>query len=257
MEKVFARSAETHRRSMDEISKSMTLPRAMEALRRSKLSRADAELEKVTNLLTGGSKHLRHKNDKNDGFGGLNGARLLLNDMIYESMEKYDAEIAKCTDYYAKQCALMEVARGAISASNAIAANSRTLILDAQTNINKCETDIPETKMELKNHNSKCRNELSKMNARLRVLMDDIAIMTMILEMSDCDAKFFVQTQKLAMLKCKDQCTNKEFVTFNHNLLQHQVDKLKSPASRDMLAATFADLFDDAEPGDSVQFLQA
>merc|ERR1719183_1332685 len=85
MEKVFARSEETHRRSMDEISKSMTLPRAMEALRRSKLSRADAELEKVTNLLT--SKHLRHKNDKNDGFGGLNGARLLLNDMIYESME--------------------------------------------------------------------------------------------------------------------------------------------------------------------------
>jgi len=71
--------------------------------------------------------------------------------MIYEAMTKYDAEIAKCTDYYAKQCALMEVARGQISAANFVAANSRALILDAQGNINMCEMDIPETKQELKN----------------------------------------------------------------------------------------------------------
>ena len=65
--------------------------------------------------------------------------RKLLNDMIYESLEKYDKEIAKCTDYYAKQCALMEVARGQIASANFIAATSRALILDAQYNINKCQ----------------------------------------------------------------------------------------------------------------------
>merc|ERR1719359_2642164 len=122
-------------------------------------------------------------------------------------MTKYDAEIARCTSYYAKQCALMEVARGQISAANFVAANSRALILDAQGNINMCEADIPETKQELKDHKAKCKAELHKMNERLKVLMGDIAVMTMILQMSDCDAKLLVQTQKLAMLKCKNQCT--------------------------------------------------
>ena len=42
--------------------------------------------------------------------------------MIHEAMTKYDAEIAKCTDYYSKQCALMEVAHEQISAANIAAA---------------------------------------------------------------------------------------------------------------------------------------
>ena len=47
-------------------------------------------------------------------------------------------------------------------------------------------------------------------------------VMTMILKMSDCDAKF-MQMAKLSMLKCKDQCSSKTTVTFNHNQLQGQV----------------------------------
>ena len=86
--------------------------------------------------------------------------------MIFESMSKYDAEIAKCTDYYAQQCAGMEACRGQISASNYIAANSRSLILDAQATINKMEVDIPEAKQELKEHNAKCARELRKMKDR-------------------------------------------------------------------------------------------
>merc|ERR1719311_184495 len=149
-------------------------------------------------------KHLR-KGDQ-DGFGGLNGARLLLNDMIFEVMVKYDQEIAKCTAYYAQQCALMEVARGQISAANYVAATARALILDSQANINHCEISIPETKVELKDHNHK-------------IILNDIAVMTMILEMSDCDAKF-LQYKKLAMLKCENQCSNDHSIIFNHQGLQ-------------------------------------
>merc|ERR1719221_488983 len=109
------------------------------------------------------------------GYSGVDGARKLLNDMIFEAMSKYDAEIAKCTDFYSKQCALMEVCRGQIAGANYIAANSRALILDAQANINKCEEDIPETKLQLKNHNLKCKNELEKLNARLTIVMGDIS----------------------------------------------------------------------------------
>merc|ERR1740117_697426 len=252
MGRVFSRSDMTHRQSMEKISKSLSLPNALE-IANGALPNSGSALAKITSLLSG-SKSLR-SNNQDDGFGGLDGARRLLNSMIHEAMTKYDAEIAKCTDYYAKQCALMEIARGQISAANFIAANSRALILDAQGIINQMEKDIPATKKELKDHNSKCKGELLAMDGRLKILMGDIAVMTMILKMSDCDAKF-MQMAKLSMLKCKDQCSSKTTVTFNHNQLQGQVDKLQSQASRDLMTSTFADMFEGADDTDSTQFLQ-
>merc|ERR1719247_3270390 len=161
-----------------------------------------SSLEDVASLLAGGkiTQTSLRKKKQPTGYSGIDGARQMLNDMIFESLSKYDAEIAKCTEFYAKQCALMEIARGAIAASNYVAANSRMLILDAQENINKCEVAIPETKMELSQHLLKCKNELHKLNARLKIVMGDIAVMTMILKMTDCDAKL-VQMRKLVMLR--------------------------------------------------------
>merc|ERR1719272_2630194 len=245
MGRVFSRSEASHRQSMEKISNSLSLPNALE-IANSALPNSGSALAKITSLLSG-SKSLRSKN-QDDGFGGLDGARRLLNSMIHEAMTKYDAEIAKCTDYYAKQCALMEIARGQISAANFIAANSRALILDAQGIINQMEKDIPATKKELKDHNSKCKGELHAMNERLKVLMGDIAVMTMILKMSDCDAKGFVQMQKLVMLRCQGQCSNNE--------LQSQVDQLQSTTSKDLMAETFADMFEGAESDDSEEFVQ-
>merc|ERR1719355_321850 len=234
MESVFWRSDAAHKHSMDEIAQSLTLPKAMEVLEHSNFSK------RVASLVVGG-KSLRSGNIAvANGFGGLDGARKLLNDMIYESLEKYDKEIAKCTDYYAKQCALMEVARGQISAANFIAATSRALILDAQYNINKCQVSIPETKQELKDHNSVCSKQLKALNKQLKIVMGDIAIMTMILKMSDCDAKL-MQTQKLQLLRCEDQCTKKKYVTFGNSELQSQISQLDS---QDKLESSFADLFD-------------
>ena len=105
------------------------------------------ELMQVANMAMGKGNNNLRKQPK--GYSGLDGARKLLNDMIYESMSKYDAEIAKCTDYYSRQCAAMEACRGQIAASNYIAANSRALILDSQATINKCEVDIPTRKLQL------------------------------------------------------------------------------------------------------------
>merc|ERR1712224_351883 len=123
--------------------------------------------------------------------------------MIFEAMSKYDAEIAKCTEYYSEQCAAMEVCRGQIAAANYVAANSRALILDAQANINRCEVSIPTRKYELKQHLLKCKAELFKLDSRLKIVM---AVMTMILEMTDCD-KSFMQMKQVALLHCQDPCT--------------------------------------------------
>merc|ERR1719409_2412811 len=189
------------------------------------------------------------------GYSGLDGARKLLNDMIYESMSKYDAEIAKCTEYYSKQCAAMEACRGQIAASNFIAANSRALILDAQATINRCEVDIPTRKLELKNHLLKCKTELAKMNARLKIVMGDIKVMTMILEMTDCEKKL-LQMEQFALLHCTDQCTQKSFIEFNHDGLQKKINQLQSSLSHDLMQESFADLFKGIQGLESVELLQ-
>jgi hypothetical protein len=245
MEQVFARTDEIHQASMASISASMTLPGALEMLKKSNLS--SPRLALVTDIAAHSNLRKQPK-----GYSGLDGARNLLNDMIYESMSKYDTEVAKCTEYYSKQCAAMEACRGQISASNYIAANSRALILDAQATINKCEVDIPATKLELKQHLLKCKHELGSLNTRLKIVMGDIAVMTMILEMTDCEKKL-LQMESFALLLCTDQCTQKSFVTFNHEGLKKQMNQLQSSVSHDLMQNTFADFFEGVAGLESVE----
>merc|ERR1719482_2538451 len=209
--------------------KGMTVPNAVNVLQKHNLY--TPALSQVTGIALKGNNHLRKQPV---GYSGIDGARQLLNDMIFESMSKYDAEIAKCTEYYSKQCAAMEACRGQIAASNYIAANSRMLILDSQATINKCEIDIPTKKLELKQHNLKCKHELLKLNRRLKIVMGDIAVMTMILEMTDCEKKL-VQMEKFALLHCTDQCTKKDFIAFNHDDLQKKVSQLQSSLSQELM----------------------
>jgi len=250
MEQVFARSDKVHEESMGSIMRGMSIPKAVQVLRKSSFN--SPALAQVTNMALSGSGHLR-KQPK--GYSGIDGARKLLNDMIFESMSKYDAEIAKCTEYYAGQCAAMEACRSKISAANYVAANSRALILDSQAMINRCEVDIPTRKYELKQHNMKCAHELQKMNTRLKIVMGDIAIMTMILEMTDCEKKL-LQMKSFALLHCKDKCTHKTFIQFNHKGLQDKVDKLKGVTSLGLMKSTFNDLFDGIEGLESIELVQ-
>merc|ERR1719333_487431 len=138
----------------------------------------------------------------------------------------------------------MEACRGQIAASNYIAANSRALILDSQATINKCEVDIPTRKLELKQHLLKCKHELYKMNARLKIILGDIAIMTIILKMTDCDKKAMLQ---MHLMRCEDPCTKKVFFSFDHDALKQKVSQLQSSVSHDLMQTSFADLFEGIE----------
>jgi len=250
MEDTFLRSDEAHKQSMTSIMSSMTATEAVQVLQKSGL--ANPKLMQVAKVVLGNQGNFR-KQPK--GYSGLDGARKLLNDMIYESMTKYDAEIAKCTDYYSSQCAAMEACRGQIAASNYVAANSRALILDSQATINKCEVDIPTRKLQLAQHILKCKHEKDKLNERLKIVMGDIAVMTMILEMTDCDKKL-VQMEKFALLHCTDQCTKKSFIEFNHEGLQQKINKLQSSLSHDLVLDSFKDLFEGIESLKSVELTQ-
>jgi hypothetical protein len=236
LEGVFARSEEAHMDSMASIMKSMSEQKAWQVLSKNNLT--TPALIEVSNALHGnhGRKSSLRKQPK--GYAGLDGARQLLNDMIFQANTKYDEEIAKCTAYYSEQCHAMEACRGQIAASNYVAAHSKTLMLDSQDRMDKAEKDIAEGKEELKEHNRKCHEELTKFRARLKVLSGDIEIMEGILKLTECGDSLL--DTKNAMLSCKDPCTKKRFVTFNHEL-RTKMSHLRSATSHKLLQDTFSD----------------
>jgi hypothetical protein len=101
----------------------------------------------------------------------------------------------------------------------------------------------------------KCKNELEKLNTRLKIVMGDISVMTMILEMTDCDTAF-LHMKKLAMLRCKNECTNRTYVTFNHKGLHQQLAHLHSRSTQDLLRSAFSDMFDGSDAAHVVQLVQ-
>jgi len=249
MEEVFLRSEETHKNAMTSIMKSMSVAKAVDVLQKNNLT--SPGLMQVTNMVLGGKSNLR-KQPK--GYAGLDGARKLLNDMIFESMSKYDAEIAKCTEYYSVQCANLEKARGEIAAANYMGANARSLILVSQATINRCEVDIPTKQLSLAEHLRQCDNELSTLRTRLTIVMGDISVMTTILKLTDCSANKAL----LQMRRCTNPCTKKSLIEFERTDLQDHVNKLQSKLSHKLFQDTLGDLFDGIQSLESseTEFLQ-
>merc|ERR1719162_2335593 len=83
-----------------------------------------------------------------------------------------------------------------------------------------------------------CKHELNKMQARLKIVMGDIAVMTMILEMTDCEKKL-LQQKAFSLVHCTDKCTKKSFIEFNHKGLQDKVNRLQSSGAKELMHSTF------------------
>jgi len=259
MQAVFQRSEEDHVKSMDAMMKNMTGTKALDVLRATNHS-TPALFELAEEVFGLNKKRLR-KGNKGDSLqptpgSGADRARIMLNEMIGESMEKYDLEIAKCTNYYSKQCGMMNACRGEISAANYKAAHSREQILAAQTQIGISETNLPKLTEELKQHQNKCKHEIAALKDRIAVVMGDISIMTMILEMTDCDSskRIALIKENTMLLKCKSQCTKNNFISFDDKHLADQIDKLQSKQARRLFTETLGDLVPDK--GASAVFIQ-
>jgi len=257
MEQVFSRSEKAHSMSMESIMSTLSTKKAWQVLEKSNLT--TPALIQVTSKLYGKQSNLRNgvatATAAPTGYAAVEGARKMLNEMIEVSMTKYDNEIAKCTKYYAEQCAAMQTCRGQIAASNYIAATSRAKVLGAQSTINQMQSDIPAKQIELKLHNVKCSDELTNSRTRLQIVQGDIAVLTEILKMTDCDTTF-VQMEKLSLLHCQDPCTKKSFISFNHEGLKEKVSQLQSSLSHGLMQDTFKDLFQGIESINSLSFLE-
>merc|ERR1719329_393352 len=63
--------------------------------------------------------------------------------------------------------------------------------------------------------------------------------------------------QEVSVLRCKDQCTKKSFITFKQDDLKKQISSLQSSTSNKLVQDTFADLFEGVESlEESMEFLQ-
>jgi len=238
MEKVFARSESMHMQSMATIMKGMTLNKAWQVV----------EKRNLTNLLVlqrhlGGKRTSLRKADPKKGYSGVEGARVMLNDVIYESMEKYDNTISECTAFYAKQCSDMKDCRAQIDSSNYMCAKARELVSESVSRIHQCERDIPRTWWKRWMHNWESSRHIRYMTGQLSTLKGDIEILDNILEMTSCHKNktngTFLQTKDLALLRCEDACTKESFIAFNHDEVQAKLDKLQSNTSRRLLEDTF------------------
>merc|ERR1719389_826179 len=156
----------------------MTL--VQEAFREGKDNRARAQ--KMSAHLRAGSA-----STPATGYSGVDKAKNMLNEMIEEVQAKYDLELQNCCNYDEMQSMLIEEARQDISMFNAIAAEARQEVLEANGVIHVCETKLPELNDALTIHNRECKEEIAELEAQLAIIMADLDVMATILGMTECD----------------------------------------------------------------------
>jgi len=237
MKEVFVRSPEAHAEAMASMMQTMSITEAMQILKEDNIS--TPALVQIGDMAMGRQGNLRQPK----GYAGLDSARKLLNDMIYEAAMKYDEEIASCTDFYSKKCAALEKGQSEVLAANFIAASSRTLMSVASGIIERMTQEIASTKITLAEHLAQCKKQRFELTTRLEIVLGDIEVLTTILEMTDCKASKAL----LQLRRCHNECTNENTIEFAHHKLQAKIEGLRSKLSKDLFQDTMADLFEGVE----------
>lgn len=184
----------------------------------------------------------------------------MLNDMLFQSLKKYDLEQAKCSNYYAKQCAEMESCRGEISAASGAAAACKAKTLSAQGEVDKAQKELPKLTLQLSQHTQNCDKEINATKSHLKRVNGDISVMTSILKMTDCKKASMLnimnQTKSLGLLHCKTECAAKAFASFENHGLREKVGELESPAAQKALQDALLDLAGNSNSGPILELMQ-
>eukprot|EP00928_Gymnodinium_smaydae_P086501 TRINITY_DN7066_c0_g2_i3.p1 TRINITY_DN7066_c0_g2~~TRINITY_DN7066_c0_g2_i3.p1 ORF type:complete len:216 (+),score=70.24 TRINITY_DN7066_c0_g2_i3:55-702(+) len=151
-----------HQENINKVLSNMTLTSALTTLR----ERGREVSPAIVAMAQGRTGNLRATPAEDEkGYASLLKAKTMLNQMIEEVMEKYDAELDRCCDFERAQSVLIEESRQDISFFGGEAAEAREAILDAQQQIEECETKIPKTKAELEQHQEKCDEDIMALRA--------------------------------------------------------------------------------------------
>mmetsp|Transcript_20699 Transcript_20699/g.33457 ORF Transcript_20699/g.33457 Transcript_20699/m.33457 type:complete len:893 (-) Transcript_20699:95-2773(-) len=252
MAQSFDPSEEDRRASMATIMRSMTTDSAMQILTKDQQASAALIASVRTVLSSTSSRGRTHTRDgrhlrSSAGQPDILDTMKMLNTMLHESQKKYDLEQAKCSNYYAKQCAEMEASRGEISATSGAAASCKAKTLSAQAEIKKESKELPALRQTLTEQTKHCESRVNATKTRLSALTGDITVMTSILKMTEC-SKALLQKKSLNLLHCQTACTAKPYVSFQDSAIRKKLDELDSPRLHEALQETFADVLSSKFP---------
>eukprot|EP00928_Gymnodinium_smaydae_P045599 TRINITY_DN30377_c0_g1_i1.p1 TRINITY_DN30377_c0_g1~~TRINITY_DN30377_c0_g1_i1.p1 ORF type:complete len:909 (+),score=203.75 TRINITY_DN30377_c0_g1_i1:75-2801(+) len=158
-----------------------------------------------------------------------------LNGMIAAVRTKYDNELSRCVSYDEAQTTLMEETRQEMVQLKAQSAQAHEDMLAAREAIDACDVKIPETKASMQTHEQECQDDLAALRSELHVAAGDIAVMTKVLESTDCGSA------APTLLQCTDPCTGESNVTLHgSSALARVAAQLRSRTALDLLQGSLA-----------------
>merc|ERR1719511_336768 len=122
------------------------------------------------------------------GYAAVDKARDMLNDMIDEAIMKKELEHVRCSEFDTKQVKILKELEMDIAYVNSEASAAKSEVLRCQEVIQVVEeVKLPTNRLELSEHNERCRTDIAALNQQLSVLRADIKVMKTILSMVCAD----------------------------------------------------------------------
>jgi hypothetical protein len=270
----FAKRAREHTKSVAAIMSNMTVSSALQVLHKSEKAQDEPQYlglveEALQGQTTVGSEQqislhshlrvvdkssaLRGGNFKDDygnkqaqpdkGYAGVDKAKNMLNEMIEETQVKYDNELNACCEFDEMQSLLIEEARQDISTFNAVSAEARKDVLEAETMIHICSAKLPELHDALAMHSLECKEGEASLRSQLIIISEDLNVMDHILKMTQCDNS----ASALMLMKCTDSCTGEAFVSFAHEKLALNASSFQSAHFKKLVAEGLAEVFKEGQ----------
>lgn len=133
--------------------------------------------------------------DPETGYGAVEKAVTMLNDMITEVNQDHDKLTEDCKSQFQIYCTDMEGCRSRIAVANQEAAEARACLLRQQKVINVEERNLPSFRKELFDTESTCKRQIAEMEELLRTVLADIGVMASVLKMTACESDFLLFSQ--------------------------------------------------------------
>merc|ERR1719350_2502535 len=167
----------------------------------------------------------------------------MLNAMIDEAIMKKELEHVRCSEFETKQVKILKELEMDIAYVNSEASSAKSEVLRCQEIIMVVEeVKLPTNRMELGEHNERCRTDIAALNQQLAVVRADIKVMENILSMVCADyvaapvAPNLIQTDMSSsegsLVQCTSCTTGAQAVWLRHSRIEPMLALLKSQTAK-------------------------
>merc|ERR1740121_1955227 len=162
---------------------------------------------------------------------GAQKALTMLNEMLLEAIEKMDFEVVRCDSEERTNLAALAEIREDIIMFNAMAAGAATTMNKAKGDMTRFTGLLEGTKEEFKKNVDVCDIERKDLEAKIKVVSSDLAVMKIVVGMTDCG-----DSAAATLFQCEDTKTNRTWMEVRPGQkLKEAIAKVQNPKVREML----------------------